>query len=300
MNFITIDFETANSSRDSVCAIGLAKYENGVLVETLETLIDPEDYFDEYNIKIHGINEETVVGAPTFSVYYPTLKKFIENEILIAHYASFDMSVLRYVCEKYNLEYITFDYSCTYQLAKKIVPDEINYKLNSLAKKYGIKFKHHNALEDAKACGDVLLNLFKEAGTDDFNILLEKANLRIGKHYSTEYRGSRTKKTYLSPAEITTTKTEFDEEHPFYNQTLVFTGALQSMVRNEATQIIVDLGAKFGNGVTKSTTFLVIGDYDLQRFGDGFKSSKIKKAEQLKGQGQDIEIVGEQEFLKML
>jgi len=305
MDFITIDFETANSSRDSVCAVGLAKYRNGVLVDTLETLIDPEDYFDGYNTHIHGITEEMVKGAPTFSTFYPTLKDFIENELLIAHFASFDISVFRHTCDKYNLDYPTFEYSCTYQLSKKIIPGEINYKLNTLAKKYDIKFEHHDALDDAKACGKLLVNLFAEAQTEDFNTLLKKADLYLGKIFPGGFRGSLTKKKYnpeknFSLTSISTTNTEFDKDHPFFDQTLVFTGALKSMVRKEAAQVVVDLGAKCGNGVTKSTTFLVIGDYDLQQFGDGFKSSKIKKAEQLKDQGQDIEIVGEQEFLKML
>lgn len=302
MDFIAIDFETANNSRDSVCAIGLAKYKNGVLIETMETLINPEDYFDGYNIEIHGITEKMVENSPTFSEYYPLLKQFIENELLIAHYASFDMSVLRHVCEKYDLDYPTFNYSCTYQLAKKIIPNEINYKLKTLATKYNIEFVHHNALEDARACGDVLLNLFKEAQTEDINILLEKANLHLGKQCPGGYRGSRTKKSYQtsSLSEISTNITDFDEEHPFYNQMLVFTGTLQSMVRKDAAQKAVDLGATCSNTVTKSTTFLIIGDQDLQKFGAGFKSSKMKKAEQLLAGGQTIEVVGEYEFLKML
>ncbi|MHA6261552.1 exonuclease domain-containing protein [Sporosarcina sp. CAU 1771] len=300
MDFITIDFETANSSRDSVCAIGLAKYKNGLLVDTLETLIDPEDYFDGYNTYIHGITKDMVIDAPTFLEFYPILQDFIENEMLIAHFAAFDMSVLRHACEKYNLPYPTFTYSCTYQLSKKIIPGEINYKLKTLANKYNFEFQHHDALEDAKACGYVLLSLFKEADTKSFETLLKLANLNIGKHSPNSYRSSSTKNVYRPGAEITTTKTNFDEEHPFYNQLLVFTGTLQSMVRNEAAQRVVDLGANFGNNVTKSTTFLIIGDQDLQKFGEGFKSSKMKKAESLKNQGKDIEIVGEQEFLKML
>lgn len=302
MDFITLDFETANSSRDSVCAIGLAKYENGILVDTLETFINPEDYFDGYNIHIHGINEEMVKDAPTFNEFYPTLQKFIENELLIAHYASFDMSVLRYTCEKYELPYPAFTYSCTYQLFRNIIPGEINYKLKTLAQKYDIKFEHHNALEDAKACGELLLQLFNHEKTDDFEVLLQRANLRLGEHFPDRYRSSKNKKKNIafSLNDITTENEEFDEDHPFFDKTLVFTGALQSMVRKEAAQKVVDLGAKCGGSVTKSTHFLIIGDYDLRQFGDGFKSSKMKRAEQLLNEGQAIEIVGENEFLKML
>ncbi len=302
MNFITLDFETANGSRDSVCAIGLAKYENGILTDTLETLIDPEDYFDSYNVAVHGISEEMVIGSPTFQEFYDTMKDFIENQLLIAHFASFDISVLRHACDKYSLEYPNFEYSCTYQLSKKLLPGEINYKLNTLAKKFDIDFEHHNALDDAIACGKLLVNLFNESGTNDINKLLQISNLNLGKVFPGGYRGSRTKKKSTSSriSEITTNITEFDENHPFYKQTLVFTGALQSMVRKDAAQKAVDVGALCGNNVTKSTNFLIVGDYDLAQFGDGFKSSKMKRAEKLLSEGQAIEIVGESEFLKML
>ncbi|MDW0111586.1 exonuclease domain-containing protein [Sporosarcina saromensis] len=300
MNFVTIDFETANSSRASICSIGLAKYENGKLVQTLETFINPEDEFDYYNIEIHGITEEMVKDAPTFIDYYPLLSDFIEHHTVLAHYAAFDMSVLRHACNKYSLDYPLFKYSCTYQLSKKLLPNELNYKLNSLAAKYQYEFTHHDALEDAKACGHVLLKLFEETNTNSFIDLLSLADLSLGEHFSDRYRPSQTKFYKSSRMDITTTVTEFNQNHVLFNKTVTFTGTLKSMVRKEAAQKVVDLGGIYGNGVTKNTAFLVVGDYDLTQFGAGFLSSKMKKASQLKEQGQNIEIVGEQEFLKML
>ena len=41
MNFASIDFETANTSRVSICAAGLAVFENGVLTESLYWLVKP-------------------------------------------------------------------------------------------------------------------------------------------------------------------------------------------------------------------------------------------------------------------
>ena len=96
MNFLAIDFETANSSRASICSIGIVIVENGLIKEEIHTYINPRDEFTYFNTVIHGITEDMVRGAPTFKEYWPEFKGMIENKMLIAHNASFDMSAMRY------------------------------------------------------------------------------------------------------------------------------------------------------------------------------------------------------------
>ena len=95
MDFVAIDFETANSVRSSVCSIGIVKVKNGKIQEELYTLINPLSEFHYYNMKIHGITEYMVHDAPTFEEFWPKFKVFIENQTIIAHNASFDIGVLR-------------------------------------------------------------------------------------------------------------------------------------------------------------------------------------------------------------
>jgi len=56
--FITLDFETANSDLSSICQIGLVHFKNGEILKKWGSLIDPEDDFDFMNISIHGITEK--------------------------------------------------------------------------------------------------------------------------------------------------------------------------------------------------------------------------------------------------
>jgi DNA polymerase-3 subunit epsilon len=79
MNFTAIDVETANSDMSSICQIGLAKFENGILVKEWVSLIDPEDYFYEMNISIHGIDEDSVKGKPIFPQVLNELRDFLEG-----------------------------------------------------------------------------------------------------------------------------------------------------------------------------------------------------------------------------
>ena len=64
--YVAIDGETANSDYSSICQIGLAIFDDGNVIETWKSYVDPEDYFDTINVSIHGIDEKTVLGAPKF------------------------------------------------------------------------------------------------------------------------------------------------------------------------------------------------------------------------------------------
>lgn len=106
--------------------------------------------------------------------------------------------------------------------------------------------------------------------------------------------------SYVSAKDIVTTKDDFDETHPLYGKTCVFTGTLEKMSRKDAMQIVVDYGGLVGNSVTKKTNYLILGNNDYcSSIKDG-KSSKQKKAEALKLSGNDIEIISESVFYDMI
>lgn len=92
----------------------------------------------------------------------------------------------------------------------------------------------------------------------------------------------------------------FDETHPLFDRTCVFTGTLDKMPRKEAMQSVLNLGGQIGNGVTKNTNFLILGCNDYCKTIKDGKSIKQKKAEEYKLQGYDIEIIDEELFYSML
>lgn len=104
----------------------------------------------------------------------------------------------------------------------------------------------------------------------------------------------------LSVKDITTDKTDFDETHPLFNKLCVFTGTLEKMARKDAMQIVVDFGGQVGNSVTKKTNYLILGNNDYCPLIKDGKSSKQKKAEALKLDGSDIEIISEDVFYDLI
>ena len=73
-----------------------------------------------------------------------------------------------------------------------------------------------------------------------------------------------------------------------------------SMPRKEAAQAVVDRGGLFTKGITKETNYLVMGVQDISKFRGGEKSNKSRKAEKILNDGQDIEIISEDDFLRMI
>jgi DNA polymerase-3 subunit epsilon len=159
MNFVSIDFETAKRSRESACSVGLVKYIDGKEADTFYSLIrPPELYILPEFTEIHGLTVDDVKEAPSFEgIWDSNIKPFIGSLPLAAHKASFDMGVLRAILEWYELEIPKIQYFCTCSLARNTWPGLESHALTALAGHFNIVYNAHNALDDAKTCGKLVL-----------------------------------------------------------------------------------------------------------------------------------------------
>lgn len=303
-DFVAIDFETANENKVSACAIGIVKVENSQVVDTFYSLIRPPELkFDSFNVMVHGITEPDVEDEPQFNALWPEIRHFFEKQVIIAHYAPFDMGVLLAAFDEYKIAYPTFDLFCTRCISRKTWLSLKSYSLDSLADYLGISFNHHHAYEDALACAKVGIHACERFQTSSLYELADKLEISHGYLKDGKYKPCLTKLSYLkSLISIKPTKdpSEFDVNHPFYGKTVVFTGTLQSMPRKAAAQKVVDAGGEYQNTVNQDTDFLVMGIQDYSIFTDRKQSSKTHKAERLIEEGIDLEIIGEDEFIRLL
>lgn len=180
MDFVAIDFETANASRSSVCSMAAVTVEKGQIVRSAYSLIRPPVLkFDYRNIQVHGIYPEQVMNKPTFDQLWEKIRPHLENKIVIAHNATFDISVLRSILREYSLPVPAFKHACTVQIAKKVWPGGENYKLNTLAQRFQIDFDHHNALHDARTCAQIALLAGQELKANNFLQLMHLLKLSV-------------------------------------------------------------------------------------------------------------------------
>lgn len=310
MNFTAIDFETANSSRGSACAVGLCTVEDGEIIRHVHHLIRPDPlYFSPFNISIHGITEEDVANAPSFAELWPELLAGISGP-LVAHNASFDISVIRRSLDDAGMDYPDIDYYCTYVISKLAWPGMPTYALDHMAQHLGISFQHHNAVDDARACASVMLEACRVHAVDSLLDLEQPFVFAAGRLYPGGYtpchgrgkdpsvRSNGSNK--VRAADISASVDESDPEHPFFGKCFVFTGAMTALVRKDATQAVVDRGGSCYDTVRQDTDFLVLGQKGYIGYGSGHKSSKIKKAEDMLTKGLPIEILSEADFVSML
>lgn len=181
MNFIAIDFETANNCRSSICAVGLAIVENGKLVETAHFLVKPiPNVYNFYNTVIHGIDDSQTQNEKTFEQQWIDLQKYFNNKTVVAHNAAFDCSVLRATLDTYNLAYPNIDYHCTYRLAQKVLP-LYRFSLDEVSDYFNIQLNHHHAESDAQASAIIALKLCEKYKADSLEELSTNLGFKVGK-----------------------------------------------------------------------------------------------------------------------
>lgn len=297
-DFVAIDFETANHHRCSPCALALAIVHDNKVVETREYLIKPHknEPFIPFNIGIHGITPEAVSKSPEFDKIFHGILPIIDNNILVAHNMSFDASVLWNTMELYNLDRPHCKTICSCNISRIIYPDLCSHRLDIISSHLGIPLNHHDAASDAVACANIIIHAAETAADT-----ITQANYSYGYispdgRWSPQYKLERHNIKKLPDKWIH----KAECASGLCNCDFVFTGTLKSMKREDAFELVRRAGGRASESINNNTEYLVMGLQDYAKFADGLKSSKTKKAEELRAQGHPIEIISEEDFLKML
>lgn len=183
MNFFALDFETATHERNSACELGICVVEDSKIVSTKTWLIKPPSfpYFNQRNIDVHGISPQDVKDAPTFQEIWHEVEELMYGNLMIAHNASFDASVLRSCLDYYGLFTPKINYLCSIQVAKKSWNYLPKYGLSPLAEYHNIQFKHHRAGADAEVCAQISLLGFEKLILTSNDEVLENFSKNIKK-----------------------------------------------------------------------------------------------------------------------
>jgi DNA polymerase-3 subunit epsilon len=157
MTFTAIDFETADAHVP--CEIGLCRVEDGTITATWSHLIKPScfPYMNHWCRQVHGISAGELAGEPDFGELWNEMHPWLEDTVLIAHNAAFDMAVLRDTLHRYDLATPHSDYLCSVSLSRRIWKGLPSYSLDSLCRLHDIRFRHHRAGADAEACARLVL-----------------------------------------------------------------------------------------------------------------------------------------------
>jgi len=285
-NFTVIDIETTGLSPqwDDIIEISALKCENWSIVKEFTRLVKPINPIDEYITALTGITNEMLKNEKSIEDIIPEFIDFIGNDILIAHNANFDINFL-YDNAISTGQILRNDFVDTMRISRLLRRNEPHHRLEDLCERYNIKNSNaHRALSDCNTAFKCFQCL-----KDELFERFDSVSDIIPRH-----------KPALKASDITPENVEPDEDNPLYGKTCVFTGTLEKMTRKEAMQIVVNIGGFVGDSVTQKTNYLILGNNDYcTQIKDG-KSSKQKKAEKLKLEGFDIEILPENVFYDLV
>lgn len=292
MQFVAIDFETANVSRSSVCQIGLAVLRDGAIVERRAWLVKPSPLeFSPWNVQVHGITEEQVRNAPSFDRAWRYIAPKLRNQSLVAHNASFDMGVLRSVLEQYNLQFPEVSYLCSLLIARRVWPEFQSHRLSVLTQVFGISNKHHDAGEDAVAVAKLLLKAASDVNAKSIEELADFCGITPGRLFPGGYIPCSAERISEQ------TETETVKERVIWGSCgvdsvslsrmcFVFTGTLAHYSRDQAKKLIEDAGGRVSGSVSKKTDYVVAG---------ADAGSKLDKAREL-----GVQVIDEKRMLELL
>ncbi len=173
--FVVVDLETTGSraqagpdgSRDAITEIGAVKVRGGEVIGEFATLVDPQRSIPPQIVELTGIDTAMVRDAPPISAVLPMFLEFAHGAVLVAHNAGFDIGFLKSAAQQCDINWPGPPVLCTVRLARRVLSREEapSVRLSALARLLGSTTEPtHRALDDARACVDVLHALIERVG----------------------------------------------------------------------------------------------------------------------------------------
>lgn len=161
MLYSIIDIETTggHASGNRIIEIAIFNFDGENIVDTYQTLINPERRIPPFISSLTGITDEMVADAPVFRDVAKEIISFTCESIFVAHNVNFD-----YTFVKKELAAIEIPFNrpklCTVRLSRKIFPGLPSYSLGNLCGSLSIDIKdRHRATGDAAATTQLLHKL---------------------------------------------------------------------------------------------------------------------------------------------
>ena len=277
--FIALDVETACSDVASICQIGLACVQPDNQIQTFSMLVNPGTRFDPFNIQLHGIGPDHVADAPRFPEALGVLLSLLQRHHLVQH-SNFDKQAVNAACGFCGISTPDLRWSDSVTIARRAWPElkgNGGHGLANLKRTLNLKFHHHDAGEDARAAALVVLHAERHLAMPFEQLIVPAAKPRYAA------KQTRTGNANGSLA----------------GSTVVFTGNL-GMSREAASDLAARAGMNVKGSVTNQITHLVVGDQDLGVLAGHTKSSKHRKADEMRAAGHAILIMGETDFRQAL
>lgn len=315
-DYTVVDLETTgfSSQYNHIIEVGCIKFRGGKEVERYQSLIKPLEPIPYVIECMTGIKNTDIQNSPTFDEIGMAIWNFLKDEIIVGHNVNFDVNFLYDNFQRnFDLQFQN-DFIDTMRLARILLPNIKNqgyngHGLSVLCDYFDIplelyrpfkddiekivyafvenafpQFRRHRAIADCQMTNKVFCCLKELVNRDNVD-LVELA---------------KKQQTHLRLKNLHSDGTNFNAGHIFFDKCCVFTGKLEQFTRIQAAQIVVNIGGRCEDRITKQTNFLIVGDMDYKKGLEGYESSKLRKAKQLIANKQDLQIIPESAFYDLV
>lgn len=284
VEYVTIDFETANSHPTSACSVGIVGSKKGEVVFEKYYLINPEEEFASQNILIHGIYPEDVKNEKTFPMLWEEIRPLLDGNIVFAHAANFDITVLKSLLQKYNLPFPKIRIGCTLRLSRIAFNDSLtSFKLSNISNYLEVSHNHHNAISDALICYYIIERCKRMYQVYDCVDLFEEVGLCFGYLDESKYRSCYSKFS-KEQKNVPVTKN-------LDGYIIAFTGKPSTMTKGEFVKKICTNGALYSREITRVINTFVVFPSPSKKHLEALEKLKQKK---------DIKIYTEEEINRII
>ena len=260
LSFVAVDFEKLNDSRLSVCEVGLVEYEGGEEIRHFHSYINPVAGLKRNDWAIRNlchITDDMLSEAPTYDKVFPKLQEILRDNILVSHSKGADLNYIYNLEEHFNLPKLYSKWIDTQEIARNLklkenIPD-LYFKL------FGKTFTdHHKALDDARACGQILERLSSQV--DIRNFIHEEDYLPVDKKQ--RYGDSNTRHTQYGTANVAPDGLVFNHDKisdiSFFKGKAIALSGMSGNKKSEIKSILESLGAKCTSDPSGKTEVFII------------------------------------------
>ena len=300
LNFALIRIECCNKYKDTPCRVALVGVKNSEIVEQKEFFIDPLDA--EFDFMTSGTTLEDLRGKGSFAEQFPALLDFIKQyPVLVSTADGYDADVLFNAITLHKVECGSLPYMTAKNVLRRAY-DSYSYQFNYLCDEMGVSVDGITPMDFAIAWCQLLIKACADKEFEDLLMFAEENRIVVGSISSQGYERCHIKRIYKPKKKEVTEydPANFDETHPFFDRNVVFTGKLTYFLREDAEYYVERIGGHCSSGLTKATSYLVVGVQSPSQVGPDGLSAKQKKAIKYREEGMEIELLNETDFIDIM
>ncbi|MDD5194304.1 MAG: exonuclease domain-containing protein [Candidatus Omnitrophica bacterium] len=181
VDLVFLDLETTGLDvieGDAICEIGALKTRGRKISDRFQTLINPGKHIPHEVFLIHKISDDDVKDAPHFRDIVESLKAFINDCVVCAYNAEFDIGFITHESRRIQYQLSEIPALDILSMARKTIKLP-GYKLDYTARYFNVDYStgFHRAMNDAFIAFQVFYKLRDILRSRNFDILGEYLSL---------------------------------------------------------------------------------------------------------------------------